>query len=87
MTIMASTDIEIKPGLRVGIESNGAYLQITVLAYGKEIGPILLSRADAIQAGGDICKNGNSSRIPIEFLSADAYLFGRRLAELASDWP
>lgn len=85
MQRMANTDIEIKPGLRVGIESNGPTLRLTVFAYGKEIGPIPLSKAEAIQAGGDICKTGNSNRIPIKFLPADAQLFGKRLAEIANE--
>lgn len=83
---MESTDIELKPGLRIGIESDGLALHLTVFAYENEpFGPIELSQAQAIQVGRELCTTGHSDTIPISFLTGDAEAFGKRLIEIASD--
>lgn len=68
------------------VTAKGLAIYLTFVVSGQpDIGPIELSRSEAIQVGGDIAKNGSSDRIPIIFEPGDAGAFGSWLMRFAAD--
>jgi hypothetical protein len=78
----ATVDLRINRDIKVLVRATG--LAIHLVFVGPEgqpdIGPIELSRIEAIGVGREIASNCSSSRIPIAFEPEDALAFGDWLA-------
>jgi hypothetical protein len=72
------TELQINRDIKVVAAFNDLMVSLKFLISGKPgIGPIKLSRAEAIRVGGDLVKTHASDRIPqIQFEAADAATFG-----------
>jgi hypothetical protein len=84
---MSATDLEINREISVTVRKNGPIVTLVFKVAGQSnIGPISLSAAEAIRAGGDIRKNGESELIPgLFFAPQDAAAFGPWLMRFTSD--
>jgi hypothetical protein len=78
-----TTELRINSDIKVLVKAKGLAVHLIFVVSGQQpaIDPIELSRAEAIQVGGDIAKNGSSNRIPIAFESGDARAFGEWLVK------
>ena len=82
----ATTELRINSDIKVLVTANALSVHLTFVVSGQpDIGPIELSRSEAIQVGGDIAKNGSSDRIPVIFEPGDAGAFGSWLMRFAAD--
>ncbi len=80
------TDLEINKDLRLLAVSEGAMVRLTFKVHGEsDIGPIEMSRAETIKAGGEIMTRGATDAIPIHFSPSDARAFGPWLMRFAAD--
>jgi hypothetical protein len=83
---MDASDLTISDFLHVVAVHDGNIVQLTFKLSGRpNIGPIRLSRAEAIAAGGDIARDGTTKGIPINFSAADATAFGPWLMRFAAE--
>jgi hypothetical protein len=78
-----TAELRINWDIKVLVMAKGLAIHLIFVVSGQQpgIGPIELSRAEAIQVGRDIAKNGSSNRIPIAFESGDARAFGEWLVK------
>ena len=83
----ATTELRINSDIKVLVRAKGLAVHLIFVVSGQQpaLDPIELSRAEAIQVGGDIAKDGSSDRIPIAFEPGDASAFGRWLMRFAAD--
>ena len=81
------TELQINREVKVVADLDGVMVGIEFLVFGEpDVGPIKLSRAEAIRVGGDLVKNHSSDRIPqIHFKAADAATFGTWLMRFAAN--
>jgi len=77
----APVDLRINRDIKVLVRAKGLAIHLVFIVAGEqsEIGPIELSRTEAIQAGREIASNCSSNRIPIAFEPEDALAFGNWL--------
>lgn len=68
---MAILDIEIGPSMRLGIKSDGPGIVLTIYDDGALVGPIKLTRTQALQAADEISEAGISKRIAAYFDSSE----------------
>jgi hypothetical protein len=82
-----TAELRINRDIKVLATAKGLAIHLTFAASGQQqdILPIELSRAQAIQVGGDIANGGSSDRIPIAFEPGDASAFGKWLMRFAAD--
>jgi hypothetical protein len=82
-----TAELRINRDIKVLVAAKGLAIHLIFVVSGqqREIGPIELSRAEAIQVGGDIAKNGSLNRVPIAFEPGDAGAFGSWLVRFAAD--
>jgi hypothetical protein len=82
----ATTELRINSDIKVLVTAKALSVHLTFVVSGQpDIGPIELSRSEAIRVGGDIAKNGSSDRIPVIFEPGDAGAFGSWLMRFAAD--
>ena len=83
----ATAELRINSDIKVLVTTKGLAVHLIFVVSGQQsaLDPIELSRAEAIQVGGDIAKNGSSDRIPIIFEPGDAGAFGSWLMRFAAD--
>ncbi len=73
----ATTELRINSDIKVLVTAKALSVHLTFVVSGQpDIGPIELSRSEAIQVGGDIAKNGSSDRIRVIFEPGDSGAFG-----------
>jgi hypothetical protein len=83
---MDASDLTISDFLRVVAVHDGNIVQLTFKPSNQQdVGPIRLSRAEAIAAGGDIARDGSTNGIPIHFSPEDATAFGPWLMRFAGE--
>ena len=77
----APVDLRINRDIEVRVRARGLAIHLIFLVSGKQsyIGPIELSRAEAIEVGREIALNCSSNHIPIAFEPEDALAFGNWL--------
>jgi hypothetical protein len=82
-----TTELRINSDIKVLAAAKGLAIRLTFVVSGQQLDilPVKLSRAEAIQVGGDIAKDGSSDRIPIAFEPGDASAFGSWLMRFAAD--
>jgi hypothetical protein len=82
-----TAELRINRDIKDLVTAKGLAIHLIFVVSGQqpEIGPIELSRSEAIQVGGDIAKDGSSDRIPIVFEPGDASAFGSWLMRFAAD--
>jgi hypothetical protein len=79
-------DFRINSDVRVAAFAEGPRIRLTFSISGRnDIGPIELTRAEALKAGGDLIKSGSSDAIPLSFTTGAAIRFGRWLMRFAAD--
>ena len=81
-----TADLRINRDIKVLATAKGRAIRLIFVVSGQQVDilPIELSRAEAIQVGGDIAKDGSSDRIPIAFEPGDASAFGCWLMRFAA---
>jgi hypothetical protein len=80
------TELRINRDVTVEATAEKLTINLTLRISGQpNIGPITLSRAEAIRAAGDIRANGSSDRIPLIFEPGDAAAFCVWLMTFAAD--
>jgi hypothetical protein len=81
-----TTELRINSDIKVLVTAKALSVHLTFVVSGQpDIGPIELSRAEAIQVGDNIAKDGSSDRIPLAFEPGDASAFGSWLMRFAAD--
>jgi len=81
-----TAELRINRDIKVLVRAKGLVIYLTFVVSGQpDIGPIELNRAEAIQVGGRIAKDGYSDRISITFEPSDASAFGSWLMRFAAD--
>ena len=74
----APADLRINRDIKVLVRARGLAIQLVFVVSGEQsdIGPIELSRTEAIEVGREIALSCSSNRIPIAFEPEDAFAFG-----------
>jgi len=82
---MSAVDFRINKDISVELSKDGPKVRIVFNERGCKTG-VQMSALEAIQAGGDLCKQGSSEAIPfIKFEDQEAVLCGNRLMSFAAD--
>src|SRR5437868_1581061 len=85
-TMARKTELRINQDVTLEATAEGLVVNLTLRISGQpNIGPITLSRVEAIKVGGDIALNGSSDRIPLILESGDAKAFSVWLLAFAAD--
>jgi hypothetical protein len=74
----ATVDLRINRDIKVLVTAKELEIHLVFIGSGEQpdIGPIELSRQEAIEVGREIALHCSSNRIPIAFEPADALAFG-----------